>query len=62
MTPKAAHNNWGGWDAPTCDLSDGPGGDGPTCDASDPPTWFGTAPDSCCKKEKRLHVSDKIKM
>ena len=61
-SPKAAHGDCEGWDAPACDPGDGPGGDGPTCDAGDPSTWFDAAPDWCCKKERRLHVSDKIKM
>ena len=44
-TPKAAHGDCEGWDAPACDPGDGPGGDGPTCDAGDPSTWFDAAPD-----------------
>ena len=44
-TPKAAHGDCEGWDAPACDPDDGPGGDGPTCDADDPSTWFDATPD-----------------
>ena len=44
-TPKAAHGDCEGWEAPACDPGDGPGGDGPTCDAGDPSTWFDAAPD-----------------
>ena len=49
-TPKAAHGDCEGWDAPACDPGDGPGGDGPTCDAGDPSTWFDAAPIDAAKK------------
>jgi hypothetical protein len=40
MTLRVAHDNWEGWDVPTCDPGDALTGDGPTCDADDPSTWF----------------------
>jgi len=68
MTPKAAHgvgpvcDPGEGWDALACDPGDGLGVDSMSCNASDPPTRFDTTLDCCCKKERTLHVSDKIKM